>query len=414
MNSNNIFKIPYRRIVTSRYIRTNAIFATIFAVAGSLFAFPDFERAKIEADQGNSKAQGIVATYYAIGWQTDKNLDLATQYAEQSANAGDPLGKFRLGSLLRNGEGIPEDEAAGIRLQNEAAAIWGKGFDESDPFTLTAIGVALFQGKIVKQDKTQAAQFYKKAADMNFAPAQFKYAMCAKDGQGIQKDSATCVTYLSKAAESGYRLAQEALGQSSSTLSTDIPVSNIKNRLPMEAAKTPDPNDLQNSQNNVANTRIPFANWLKSIQQKSQDGDPDSMGIEADLIADGTLRKPFENCLELAKNSSAKGSPFGDYALACIYLYRVENLNSLNISERLNESQSNSLITNAIPKLEELANNGNQYARIVLGYIYSQGQGGVATNSKKGIAFLKEAANGDFPLADYVLSDIYKNGTGVI
>jgi TPR repeat protein len=138
------------------------------------------------------------------------------------------------------------------------------------------------------------------------------------------------------------------------------------------------------------------------------------MGIEADLIADDIIQKPFETCLRLAKNSSAKGSPFGDYALACIYLYRNESLNALHISDRLNESQANSLITNAVPKLEELANNGNQYAKMVLGYIYSSGQGGVTPDTKKGIAFLKDAANNNFPHADYVLGNIYRDGKGVI
>ena len=200
-------------ILTSELKRAIALSAAVLVTAGSLFAFPGFEEAKSEADQGDAQAQAIVATYYALGWQTAKDPALAARYAEQSANAGNPLGNFRLGALLRNGEGVAKDETAGLRLQNDAAGIWSKGFDEGDPFALTAIGVALFQGKVVPQNKAQAAQLYKKAADMDFAPAQYNYAMCAKDGQGIPKNTDLCAEYLSKAAGSGYRLAQEALGQ---------------------------------------------------------------------------------------------------------------------------------------------------------------------------------------------------------
>jgi TPR repeat protein len=208
------------RFIAPRFTSAKSTFVAIFAITGGLFAFPSFEEAKSAADQGSAKGQGIVATYYAIGWQTSKNPVLAVSYAQQSARAGDPLGKFRLGALLRNGEGITKDEALGLRLQNEAAAIWGKGFDEGDPFAMTAVGVALFQGKVVTQDKARAAQLYKKAADMGYAPAQFNYAMCAKDGQGIPINPDLCLAYLSKSAENGYRLANEALGQPTSTAST--------------------------------------------------------------------------------------------------------------------------------------------------------------------------------------------------
>ena len=208
-------------ILTSELKRAIALSAAVLVTAGSLFAFPGFEEAKSEADRGDAQAQAIVATYYALGWQTAKDPALAARYAEQSANAGNPLGNFRLGALLRNGEGVAKDETAGLRLQNNAAGIWSKGFDQGDPFALTAIGVALFQGKVVPQNKAQAAQLYKKAADMDFAPAQYNYAMCAKDGQGIPKNTALCAEYLSKAAGCGYRLAQEALGQPTTAVASN-------------------------------------------------------------------------------------------------------------------------------------------------------------------------------------------------
>jgi TPR repeat protein len=189
-----------------------AILLTIAIATANLYAFPDFEEAKSSADAGEADAQAIAATYYALGWQTEKNPEVAIQYAEQSSQSGNPLGKFRLGAMMRNGEGIPKDEPRGLSLQAEAVKIWSQDFDEEDPFSLTALGVALFQGKALPQDKALAAKFYKKAADLDFAPAQYNYAMCAKLGEGIPKDPSLSQKYLQKAAQNGYRLAQEALG----------------------------------------------------------------------------------------------------------------------------------------------------------------------------------------------------------
>jgi hypothetical protein len=189
-----------------------AILLTIAIATANLYAFPDFEEAKSSADAGEADAQAIAATYYALGWQTEKNPEAAIQYAEQSSRSGNPLGKFRLGAMMRNGEGIPKDEPRGLSLQAEAVKIWSQDFDEEDPFSLTALGVALFQGKVLPQDKVMAAKYYKKAADLDFAPAQYNYAMCAKLGEGIPKDSSLSQKYLQKAAQNGYRLAQEALG----------------------------------------------------------------------------------------------------------------------------------------------------------------------------------------------------------
>jgi TPR repeat protein len=194
-----------------------AILLTIAIATANLYAFPDFEQAKSGADAGEADAQAIAATYYALGWQTEKNPEAAIQYAEQSSQSGNPLGKFRLGAMMRNGEGIPKDEPRGLSLQSEAVKIWSQDFDEEDPFSLTALGVALFQGKALPQDKALAAKFYKKAADLDFAPAQYNYAMCAKLGEGIPKDPSLSQKYLQKAAQNGYRLANEALGQPAST-----------------------------------------------------------------------------------------------------------------------------------------------------------------------------------------------------
>jgi TPR repeat protein len=161
-----------------------------------------FDQAKQRADAGDAFAQAVVALHYQLGWNTQKNPQLAAKYAIASAEAGHPLGQFRLGALLRAGEGAPKDEQQGLALQS---ASFNALYNAQDPYSITSAAIMIFQGKVVGQDVSQderrrdAAALYKKAADMNYAPAQFNYAMCAEAGHGMAKDKHIRNTYLQKA-----------------------------------------------------------------------------------------------------------------------------------------------------------------------------------------------------------------------
>jgi hypothetical protein len=169
-----------------------------------------FPEAKKRADEGDPFAQAVVATHYQLGWDVAKDPELAARYAQRSADAGEPLGQFRLGSIFRAGEGVPKDEERGLMLQ--AASFKGL-YASEDPYSMTAAGLLIFQGKVVGQDVSveerirAAAELYKRAADMGYAPAQFNYAMCAEAGHGVAMNPEARATYLRYAAVQGYVLA---------------------------------------------------------------------------------------------------------------------------------------------------------------------------------------------------------------
>jgi len=191
---------------------TRASFVALFALATSAFCASaqvlTFEEAKQRADQGDAYAQAVVALHYQLGWGVPALDEAAAQYAVASAKAGHPLGKFRLGSLLRGGDGLTKDEQQGLALQ--AASFDGLSRMTGDPYALTSLGVMVFQGKAVWQNvpqdrrRQQAAQLYKKAADLGFAPAQFNYAMALNDGHGVAKDSDARDDYLARAMDQSY------------------------------------------------------------------------------------------------------------------------------------------------------------------------------------------------------------------
>ena len=160
-----------------------------------------FAQAKQRADKGDAFAQAVVAMHYQIGWETEKNVKQAARYAHASAKAKHALGLFRVGTMLRNGEGFAKDEKKGLELQGMSYKALK---DAKDPYSITAAAIMIFQGKVAGRNVDEnerrriAASLYKKAADKGFAPAQFNYAMALNDGHGVSKSKELRDIYLKK------------------------------------------------------------------------------------------------------------------------------------------------------------------------------------------------------------------------
>ena len=58
----------------------------------------------------------------------------------------------------------------------------------------------------------EAVKWYHKAAEQNYAAAQFNLGLCYVIGQGVVKDEAEAVKWYRKAAEQNNPLAQYTLG----------------------------------------------------------------------------------------------------------------------------------------------------------------------------------------------------------
>jgi hypothetical protein len=198
-----------------KFLTTLVAFLSVVALAKSQDnRILTFKEAKALADEGDAYGEAIVAFHYSVGWQTEKNPELAAKYAIASAQKGHPLGAFRLGAILRSGEAIPKNEAQGLDLQRRAFQDLNNM--SGNPYAITALGVMLFQGKVVPENKKEAARLYKIAADMGFAPAQFNYAMCAQAGHGINKNLKMATEYIEIASKSDYPSASAFLKNSAS------------------------------------------------------------------------------------------------------------------------------------------------------------------------------------------------------
>ena len=79
---------------------------------------------------------------------------------------------------------------------------------ESDPNAQYQRGNAYHDGKGVSQDDTQAAVWWRKAAEQGFAPAQYSLGLSCDFGKGVPLDHAQAAKWYRKAAEQGYASAQ--------------------------------------------------------------------------------------------------------------------------------------------------------------------------------------------------------------
>ena len=169
--------------------------------SGKILSFDD---ALSRADQGDAYAQAVVSIYYSLGYMTDKNQELAAKYAILSAKQKNPLGIYRLGVMRQAGEGgIQQDEAQGLALK-EAAFQGLNNTMVGDPYAVTALGIMCFRGEGVQKNLEQAAQLYKRAADMGYAPAQYTYSVCLISGQGVPRNAFAARAYWQLAYNQGY------------------------------------------------------------------------------------------------------------------------------------------------------------------------------------------------------------------
>ena len=70
-----------------------------------------------------------------------------------------------------------------------------------------------YKGDGVRQDKTEAERWWRKAAEQGHGQAQTVLGAMYLDGEGVPQDKSEAVKWLRKAAQQGYSVAQDALRQ---------------------------------------------------------------------------------------------------------------------------------------------------------------------------------------------------------
>jgi uncharacterized membrane protein len=162
----------------------------------------EFEEALERANNGDAYAQAVVSIYYGLGYKTSKNSAAAADYASRSAAQGNPLGLYRMGSIVQSGDGVQQSPEPGKAMKIQSLS----GLDQmsGDPYAMTALGIMLFRGEGVAKDRSAAARLYQAAAETGYAPALYNYAACLMAGHGVQQDMPLALQYWRAAYEQNY------------------------------------------------------------------------------------------------------------------------------------------------------------------------------------------------------------------
>ena len=138
----------------------------------------------------------------------------AAQWANESANAKNPLGLYALAALTDGGLGVQADKAKADELFKEAAPGLEAMAKEGDFRACYAFAYLRYAGRGgVAQDKAQAAALFIKAAEAGDIHAAYMAGVLYQRGEGVEQNTSKAVEWLLKAAQVNDRKAQCALGK---------------------------------------------------------------------------------------------------------------------------------------------------------------------------------------------------------
>ena len=188
-----------------------------------------------KAQQGNLDAQYALAMKYLKGEGVATDHALALKWLRKSVEGGHLRAEYQLGLLHRDGIGVPKNLELALRWLRVAA---GSGLPEAqtaydelnraqlvrefeilrasakggDAAAQYALGRHYLTGKVpLAVNPAQALVWFTRAAEQQYADAQFDVGIFYKDGTTVPRDLVRAKQWLSKAAAQGHIKAKVAL-----------------------------------------------------------------------------------------------------------------------------------------------------------------------------------------------------------
>jgi len=186
-----------------------ALIALIAVICGALFVLriqkrrSDSKRladrasvARTHAEQGDIKAEKLLASMYYYGRGVPQSYAAAVQWYQKGADQGDAEAEYYLSFMYHEGKGVPLDNANFLLWCRRAA---DQGFARAE----FVLGNAYYDGKVLSQDYAEAVRWYRKAADQNDPNSESALGYMYRNGQGVQQDNYEAVRWYRRAAAHG-------------------------------------------------------------------------------------------------------------------------------------------------------------------------------------------------------------------
>ena len=158
------------------------------------------------AEQGYVNSQVNLGILYDDGDGVIQDDKEAVRLFTLAANQGSPNGIWRLALMYILGEGVTQDENKGLELTTKAAEL-------NLPEAQHDMGLYHNHGQHgVKQDKSIAAQWYRRAAEQGFAGSQVNLGILYDGGDGVPLNDEEAFKWFTLAANQNQPLGQYYLG----------------------------------------------------------------------------------------------------------------------------------------------------------------------------------------------------------
>ncbi len=308
------------------------------------------------ADRDNSVAQTILGWWHANGINVPKNEMLAVAFYKKASTIGNPTARNNLGLMLLNGEGAPKDERA-------AAELFEKALAQGEARAANNLGVMCRDGLGMERSDRKAQAYFEKGAAMDDAASQANLGALYFAGRTATKDDEKAVSLLRSAAEKGNPSAAFNLG---------VAFEDGLHGLP------PDPRSA--------------ADFYQIAADK---GNARALNNLAMMYADGRgVQRNPEKAISLCGKAAEAGDTLAEYNLACLY--------DGGFGVPRDERTAFDLYTRA-------ADAGVALAQCALGKKYALGLG-VAKNESMAAKFYVQAAENGYAPAMRSLASFYESG----
>ncbi|PNO56213.1 hypothetical protein MC64_012375 [Aeromonas caviae] len=157
------------------------------------------------AEGGDALAQFELGTRYDFGEGVEQNDSKAFEWYRKAAEKGILSAQINLGLMYQNGQGTTQNDTAAVEWYRKAAE---QGYASAQ----CAIGFMYEEGKGVEQSDSIAAEWYRKAAEQGHSDAQCNLGSMYDQGRGVEQSDDTAVEWYRKAVEQGNARAQCNLG----------------------------------------------------------------------------------------------------------------------------------------------------------------------------------------------------------
>jgi localization factor PodJL len=149
------------------------------------------------AARGDRLAQYDLASRYAEGRGVPRDLTLAAQWFEKSADQALAPAQYRLGVIYEKGLGVPLDTAAAVKWYSRAAAA-------GHVRAMHNLAVLTAQAGIGgKPDYATAADWFRKAAEFGVRDSQYNLAILYARGLGVERNLKQSYVWFAIAAAQG-------------------------------------------------------------------------------------------------------------------------------------------------------------------------------------------------------------------